>query len=129
MVIGVANIVVMAVAISLCLFAVWGIYAPRKLLQWVQEMMDADWGIYFAVIVRLALGVALIISAPDSRFPLAFGILGWVAIVAGVAAVFIGRARLRRFINWWLERFSPASTRLWVMIALAFGGFLIYAIL
>jgi len=63
-------------------------------------MIDANWGIYFAVIVRLMLGVALIITAPGSRFPLVFQIVGWIAIVAGVAAAFIGRERLRRFTNW-----------------------------
>jgi len=90
--------------------------------------MDADWGIYFAVLVRLALGLALIISAPASRFPSVFPILGWVAIAAGVAAAFLGRDRLRRFVNWWVERFSPPTIRLWVLFAMAFGGFLIYGV-
>ena len=123
MVVTVSQIVVLVAGISLCMFAAWGIYAPKKLLQSVKGMMDADWGIYFAVIVRLMLGVALIITAPGSRFPLVFQIVGWVAIVAGVAAAFIGRERLRRFTNWWFERFSPPGIRLWVLFAMAFGGF------
>ncbi len=128
MVVTVSQIVVLVAGISLCMFAAWGIYAPKKLLQSVKGMMDADWGIYFAVIVRLMLGVALIITAPGSRFPLVFQIVGWVAIVAGVAAAFIGRERLRRFTNWWFERFSPPGIRLWVLFAMAFGGFLIYGV-
>jgi hypothetical protein len=91
--------------------------------------MDQDWGIYLAVIVRLVLGLALILSASDSRFPSVFLILGWIAIVAGVAAAFLGRERLRRFVNWWVERFSPSGIRLWVLFAMAFGGFLVYGIL
>ncbi len=128
MVVTVSQIVVLVAGISLCMFAAWGIYAPKKLLQSVKGMMDADWGIYFAVIVRLMLGVALIITAPGSRFPLVFQIVGWVAIIAGVAAAFIGRERLRRFTNWWFERFSPSGIRLWVLFAMAFGGFLIYGV-
>ena len=128
MVVTVSQIVVLVAGISLCMFAAWGIYAPKELLQSVKGMMDADWGIYFAVIVRLMLGVALIITAPGSRFPLVFQIVGWVAIVAGVAAVFLGRERLRRFTNWWFERFSPPGIRLWVLFAMAFGGFLIYGV-
>ena len=128
MVVTVSQIVVLVAGISLCMFAAWGFYAPKKLLQSVKGMMDADWGIYFAVIVRLMLGVALIITAPGSRFPLVFQIVGWVAIVAGVAAAFIGRERLRRFTNWWFERFSPSGIRLWVLFAMAFGGFLIYGV-
>ena len=128
MVVTVSQIVVLVVGVSLCMFSAWGIYAPKKLLQSVKGMMGADWGIYFAVIVRLMLGVALIITAPGSRFPLVFQIVGWVAIIAGVAAAFIGRERLRRFTNWWFERFSPAGIRLWVLFAMAFGGFLIYGV-
>ena len=128
MVVTVSQIVVLVAGISLCMFAAWGIYAPQRLLQSVKGMMDADWGIYFAVIVRLMLGVALIITAPGSRFPLVFLIVGWVAIAAGMVAVFIGRERLRRFTNWWFERFSPPSIRLWLLCAMAFGGFLIYGV-
>ena len=122
----ISQIVVLVAGIALCMFAAWGIYAPRKLLQWVKGMMDEDWGIYFAVVVRLVLGIALIVGAPDSRFPSAFVILGWITIIAGVAAAFIGRDRLRRFIAWWVERFSPAGIRFWVLFAMAFGGFMIY---
>ena len=68
MAVTVSQIVVLVAGISLCVFASWGIYAPQRLLQSVKGMMGADWGIYFAIIVRLILGVALIITAPGSRF-------------------------------------------------------------
>lgn len=128
MVVTVSQIIVLIAGISLCLLAAWGIYAPQRLLQSVKGMMDTDWGIYFAVIVRLILGVVLIITASDSRFPTVFLIVAWIAIVAGVAAVFIGREGLRRFTNWWFVRFSPSGIRLWLLFAMAFGGFLIYGV-
>jgi hypothetical protein len=128
MVVTVSQIVVLIVGITICTLAVWGMYAPQKLVQWTKEIMDEDWVIYFAVIIRLLLGIALIIAGPDSRFPLVFLILGWVIIIAAVAAVFIGRERLRRFVDWWFERFSPLGIRLWLLLAIAFGGFLIYGI-
>ena len=123
-----SQIVVLLSGISICGLAASGIFAPQKFLQLVKGMMDADWIVYFAVIVRLALGVALIIIAPGSRFPFVFLIVGWIAIAAAMAAAFIGRERLRRFANWWIERFSPAGIRLWVLVAMAFGGFLIYGV-
>lgn len=121
-----AQIVVLIAGVSLCLFAGWGLYTPRGLLRAVKAIMDADWGIYFAVIVRVILGAALIVAAPASRFPTVFLIVGWVAIIAAVAVISIGRQGLRRFVNWWIERFQPAGIRLWVLVALVFGGFLIY---
>ena len=110
------------------MFVAWGLYAPQKLLQSVKGMMDADWEIHIAVIVRLILGVSLIITASGFQFPLGFLIVGWVAIVAGVSVVFMGRERLRKFTNWWFDRFSPQAIRLWLLFAMAFGGFLIYGV-
>jgi len=52
----VSQIVVLVAGASLCMFAAWGIWAPRKFLQSVKGIMDKDWGIYFAVVVRLVLG-------------------------------------------------------------------------
>ena len=128
MIITVSQIVVLVAGISLCMFAAWGLYAPDGLLRSVKGVMDADWGIYFAVLVRLALGLALVISSPASRFPLVFLVLGCVAIAAGVVAAFLGRDRLRRFVNWWVERFSPLTIRLWALFAMALGGFLLYGV-
>ena len=124
----VSQIVILVTGISLCIFAAWGIWVPRKLMQSVKGIMDQDWGIYLAVATRLVLGVALVLSASDSRFPSIFLILGWIAIVAGVAVALLGRERMRRFVNWWIERFSPSGIRLWVLFAMAFGGFLIYGV-
>ncbi|MDH3747644.1 MAG: hypothetical protein OER97_05515 [Gammaproteobacteria bacterium] len=108
--------------------ATLGIYAPQKLTGWVKDTVDKDWGIYLAVLVRLLLGAALIIAAPDSRFPLAFLVLGWIAIVAAVVVAIMGRKRLRLFVGWWLKQFSPAAVRVWLLFGFAFGGFLIYGL-
>lgn len=118
--------VVLVAGVALCSFALWGIFAPQKLLQFVKSMMDTNWGIYVAVIIRLILGAALIVSAPSSRFPMLFVIVGWIAIVAAVTGVILGRARLRRFVAWWFRWFTPLGVRLWLLIAVAFGAFLIY---
>ncbi len=128
MVIAVSQIVVLVAGIALCIFAAWGIYKPEKILQWVKWVMDQDWGIYVAVSVRLVLGLALISAAPGSRLPTAFLILGWIAIVAAMVGALMGRERLRRFTNWWFERFSPPTIRLWVLFAMGFGSFLIYGV-
>jgi hypothetical protein len=125
----IARIIIVLLGASLCLLALLGVYAPRKLMEWLKRMMDQDWGIYFTVVIRLMLGLALIVAAAGSRFPLAIVGLGWVAIVAAIAGALLGRQRLRKFISWWIERFSSAGIRVWVLFALAFGGFLIYAVM
>ena len=81
-----------------------------------------------AVLVRLIIGTLLITQSDLSRFPLAIEILGWVFIVAGVGLAVIGRNRFRQLMSWVLNTFKPFG-RLAGVIAIAFGGFLVYAFL
>lgn len=122
-----SELIIIALGISVCVLSAWGIYTPARLVKLVSGVMDHGSGIYFAVIVRLLLGLALIIVAPDSRFPLTFEVLGWIAIIAAVGLALMGRNRVRRFIGWF-ERFSLAIVRLWLLFGIAFGGFLIYGV-
>ena len=122
-----SQIIVLAFGVMVCALSLWGSYTPGKLLMFVNGAIEKDWGIHLAVIARLLLGAALIISAPDSRFPLTFEILGWIAIAAAVIVLLLGRERLRNFLGWF-ERFSRTAIRLWLLFGVAFGAFLIYAI-
>ena len=91
----------------------------------VASVLDEKWGIYFGVIVRLVLGAALIIAAPNSLFPFVFRVLGWIAILAALALIIIGRKNTRKLIAWF-EQLSTPVIRLWLLFGMAFGGFLIY---
>ena len=125
----VSQIIVLIIGVTVIVLAGWGIIAPERLMTFVTSAMDKYWGIYIAVIVRLVLGLALIIVAPASLFPIVFRALGMIAIVAAIALVLIGRERIRRFIAWWSERLSAPIVRLWLLFGVAFGGFLVYGIL
>jgi len=79
-----------------------------------------------AVLARLIIGILLITQSSQSRFPLAIELLGWVFIVAGVSLAVIGRTKFRTLITWVvtnLRAYAPIAA----VIALAFGGFLVYA--
>lgn len=128
MLITASEIIVFALGAVVCALSVWGLLAPDKILKLVNGVMDKDWGIHVAVVVRLLLGAALIIAAPESRFPLIFEILGWIAVVAAVAILLMGRERLRKFVAWF-GRFSEAMIRVWLLFGIAFGAFLVYGIL
>lgn len=125
----ISQITVFIIGATVALLALWGVFAPAKLMTWVSTVMDKDWGIYIAVIVRLLLGIALIIAARASPFPVVFQVLGAIAILAAVALVLIGRAPVRRLIGWFSEHMSAAMVRVWLLFGIAFGGFLIYGVL
>ena len=109
--------------------AAWGIFAPDKLKSSVTSAMDKYWGIYVAVVFRLALGLALIVVAPASRYPVVFRVLGLLTIIAAIVVALMGRERIQRFLKWFSERFSAPIVRLWLLFGMAFAGFLVYGVL
>lgn len=123
----IAQIVVLAFGLAIGALSVWGIAAPDRMMRFVYGAMEKVWGIHLAVILRLALGAALVIAAADSRLPLFFEILGWIAVAAAVGIVLVGRERLRRLVAWF-ERLPAAMIRGWLVCAVAFGALLVYGI-
>ena len=79
-----------------------------------------------AIIIRLVLGILLIQYADESKFPAAIEIIGWLSIAAAVTFGLIGRRRFVSLMTWALSLLKPYG-RVGGVIAMAFGGFLIYA--
>ncbi len=124
----VSQAIVLVLGITVLGLSAWGMYSPDSLVKMVTLAMNQSYGMYVAVIVRLILGATLIIVAPVSRFPISFNLLGWIAIIAAVGLILIGRENIGRIIAWF-ERFSTSIIRLWLLFGMAFAGFLIYAVL
>ena len=129
MLVTVSQFIVLALGLFVCMFAVAGITVPLEVTQRARKLMSANWLIHVAVVARLILGCALIVVAPVARFPLIFQVLGLLSIVSALTIAVMGRERLRRFIDWFFERSSVTAVRVWMLFALAFGGFLIYGVL
>lgn len=123
----VSQLVVAILGIAICVLATWGLYAPKKLTQLVLKVVDQHFGLYFAVTVRLILGLSLIVASTASPFPRVFQVLGWIAIFAAAGLLWLGRRRMRKFVAVF-ERFSPLIIRLWLLFGIAFGAFLIYGV-
>ena len=81
-----------------------------------------------AVAVRIVLGLALILYADQSKFPLVLEIIGWLSLAAAVTIAVIPHAQFERLISWVLDRFA---SYVWIgaLAALGFGLFLVYAAL
>jgi hypothetical protein len=80
-----------------------------------------------AVVVRVLLGVALIVAAPASKFPLTLAVIGWVAVFAGVLVAAMGRSRFIQLMEW-VTKVLPKNAILMGVIAIMLGSFLAYAI-
>lgn len=121
----ISQVVVLAFGAIVCAMSLWGLAAPEKMMTFVYGAMEKDWGIHLAVGLRVLLGAALLVAAPGSRFPLLFEILGWIAIVAAVAILLMGRERLHKIVAY-LKGLPGAMIRGWLVFGAAFGVLLVY---
>ncbi len=80
-----------------------------------------------AVVVRLALGAALVVYADESRFPVTLAVLGWLTLVVAITLAVMGRSNFLSLMNWAMG-FAASYGRLAGVLALLLGGFLIYAV-
>jgi hypothetical protein len=111
-----SQFIVLALGALVAALCVWGILAPDKIMALVHGAMEKDWGFHVAVLARLLLGAALIIAAPESRFPVIFETI-----------LLMGRERLRKFVAWF-QKFSQLMIRVWLLFGIAFGAFLVYGV-
>lgn len=127
MIVSVSQVIVVVIGVLVAVLSAWGLGAPDKLIGIVRSVMERPSGMVLAVGVRVILGVALIIAATAAKFPVVFGYLGWIAIVAAAVLPFIGRQRMTRLIDWFANK-SATIVRTWLVFGFLFGVFLIYAV-
>ena len=120
-----AEIVVVLMGIVIVLLSLWGVASPVRLMRRVRSVMDESWGMHFAVVVRIILGISLLVAAPASKFVVLFKALGWLTLIA--AAALIGHKRLVSVIDWF-QGFPRPAIRLWLMFGVLFGAFVVYGI-
>ena len=128
MITNIAQILIGILGAVVILMTLWGLLDPPKLLELARRFLHDGAGFWVAVAGRLVFGAALIAAAPVSRWPLAFEILGWVAIAAAVGLLLMGRERLGRLIDWFAA-LRAGITRTWLLGALAFGAFLVAGVM
>lgn len=117
------SVVVLFGAVMIAL-SVWGLVVPARLMAMVGNVMNQARGMWIAVGARIVLGVALVVAAPQSMFPTAFAVVGWVALAAAVVLPLVGRARVASLVTWF-DRIPRPLVRVWLLVGLAFGAFLI----
>ncbi len=122
------NMVLPALALAVLLsgFGLWGLMTPATLRAFLSRWQTRG-GLWAGAALRLVFGLALWSAAPLSRFPAALQAVGGLFVVAGVALPFIGLARFRRMVAWWLEK-PPGFIRVWALTTLALGVFFVWAV-
>ena len=121
------TIMVLLFGVLIAAIGLYGLAQPAGLIGQIQKLWETGAGMITAVLVRLAMGVLLLLTAPEARHPQVFQVLGVIAIVAAVLLPFVGNERLGRLIAWWSNQ-SPALIQVSATLSFAFGSYLVYAI-
>ena len=92
----------------------------------LRNNMEKVWLHVLAIAIRAVMGILLIQYAGESKFPMVIEIIGWLSIAAAAAFSVMGRQTFLRLMSWAFSLLEPYG-RAGGMLAMAFGGFLVYA--
>lgn len=113
------------IIVALC---AWFMFRPWDMLDLVKSVLEQSWWMFAAVGTRLVLGVALLLTADGSAFPLVFTIIGWLAILAAIVIPFMGVSNINAIIER-MESLPVMALRSWLGFGVLFGALLIYGTL
>ena len=124
---GGVHLLIVAVGLLLVFLGVVGIVSPPRVFEWVEHLRTRR-GLMLVGALRLTIGVVLLVVAPQSRAPLYLQLFGLLSVLSGLAAPFVGVARVEALIRWWQAR--PAGLlRLWCLLVVAIGASFVWAVL
>ena len=96
-------------------------------LGYIESNRESSWLYFFAIVMRILMGAALLKTASKSRHPLAFLVIGGIALAAALIFLVIGHEQFQNMMATLLPYFENTGT--WSgIVALIFGAYLIYAI-
>ena len=104
-----------------------GILAPDGLVT-IGRYVVTPAGLYIVAILRIGIGLVFIGASRASRSPKILRVFGAIAVVAGLTTPFFGVERSLAVLNWWSAQ-GPALSRLVAGFILAFGSFIVHAVL
>jgi hypothetical protein len=120
------SFVAAAFALAIVVIGALGLTSPDALTVFVRRW-QTPLGIWMAAAFRVTFGVALWLAAPSSRFPALLTFFGAISALSGIALPLLGLTRLESIVSWWANR-SAVFKRLWAIVALLFGGFLLWTV-
>jgi hypothetical protein len=117
---------VLFVALFTILVGVLGIVSPDSVTTVRRLYFATPVRLYTAGAVRMAMGLVVILSAPHSRTPKTLCALGAVMCMQALSATLLGPDRARAILEW--ETMHTALLRVGAVVAVATGGFLMFAV-
>lgn len=117
--------IVLIIGVVIAVIGVVGVLVPASFRSLINAFRSRSM-LYVAAVIRIAIGIVLILAAPECLFPLGIRVLGILAIVAGAVLPFLKQSVVDALFDW-MAQMSSGVIRSWALVAVVLGGFLIYA--
>ena len=111
------------IAVSIFMFA-----SPQTARRCLSKAASTNFINYSEITLCGIWGIALVLYAELSKFPEFFRIFGIFVVVTTAVLFFIPRKWHARYAVWWSNKFTAPYMRIASPFSLAFGIFLIYAV-
>ena len=99
----------------------------KIILDYIETNRESSWLYFFAIVMRILLGAALLKTTKISRHPLAFMVIGGIALAAALIFLVIGHEQFQHMMATLIPHFENSGK--WSgIVALLFGAYLIYGI-
>ena len=120
------RIAALLVALFTIVVSVVGIVSPDSVMT-LRRSYYTPRGLYVGGAVRVAMGLVWILAASSSRWPRTLRALGAVVCLQGLSATLLGLDHARAIMEWEGMQGS-ALLRAGAAVALASGGFIVFAV-
>lgn len=120
------KVVAFLVALFMILLGVTALVAPHHFFS-AADYAATPGGLYAVAAIRLAIGIILLFAAKGSRFPRTLRVFGVLALIGGIATLFLGTGRAREIADWATANGSIVI-RAFGLFAIAIGSFIAYAV-
>ena len=121
------RIAALLVALFTIVIGIGGIISPDSGTDIRRLYFATPVRLYAAAAVRVAMGLVVILSATASRTPKILRALGALMCMQGLSAALLGPEHARTVLEWETTQ-GPAALRAGAAVALAAGGFMVFAL-
>jgi membrane protein HdeD len=121
------RIAALLVAVVTIAVGMAGIVSPDRVTAVRRQYFATPVGLYAAGVLRVAMGLVVILAAPTSRAPKTLRALGAVMCMQAIAATLLGPDRARAILEWETMQ-GTTLLRVGAVVALAAGGFMVFAV-
>ena len=113
-------------SVIIVLLSMYGVLQPVNLTLFVRGFMAGS-GLWVAVAARVIIAILLWFSAPLSLTPTTFQALAILMLISAFVLPMVGTQRILKLMQW-VESWPQLAIRLWCLLGVAFGGFLLWSI-